>query len=71
MVNIIHYLPHRWIAVWCTRAKKVFGSLQIINDEGHEEVKVNKGIAIAGLGQPQNGLLFMSSMWLTYHIFQS
>merc|ERR1712037_139476 len=44
----------KWIAVWCTRAKKVFGSLQIINVEGHEEVKVNKGIAIAGPGQPQN-----------------
>ena len=70
--------PNRWIAVWCTRAKQVFGRLQIINDESHEEVKVitikepATGGPSEGPVQPQTGLLFVLSMWLvTYHIFPS
>ena len=67
----MHFLPHRWIAVWCTRAKQVFGSLQIKEDiGGNEEVKVIKDIEqnveepatrdpSQGPVQPQNGLFIM------------
>ena len=40
-------LTSRWIAVWCTRAKEVLGSLQIKEIiGGNEEVKVIKDIVV-------------------------
>ena len=67
----LYFLPHRWIAVWGTKAKQVFGSLQIKeNIGGNEEVKVIKNIEqnveepatkdpSVGQAQPQNGLFII------------